>query len=372
MNSHIKFLFSFILIVLSCAVSAEQDDVLFPCFQYSDQDLNAIADLQSDLSIKKGDLKKWDQNVDEEFKETPGSFSKLRLLTYLYVAQNDAAALSLKVKGKLAGNLDALSYAVISLFLPDYKKPTDFKEDGYSNALKEIVLKKIRERVKKEDARQVRFHPPEKFKADFSIGLDTAKWNPWYALPTSAFLAPPPPTDKKVWDQQLKEIRESQDPMTEEKKHQIHLWAAMEKPEKSDWVAIANSYLFSKDIPLQKIIQVRFVLMVGLYDAFIVSFESKYKYLAIRPSMRDPTVHTEIAVPKHPSYPSNHSLTGALSATILSYFFPSESPDWNRLADEGGLSRIWAGIHYPIDDQVGRQVGKKIADNLLEHLFKQK
>lgn len=331
-----------------------------------------IKPLQSDFQLEKQDLQKWDQNINEAFKEAPASLTKVRLFTYLYVALNDAAALSLKAKGSYSGSLDPLSYAIAALFLPEYQKPTDFKEDDYSKALKEIVFERIQKRIEKENARQVSFHPPETFKEDFFIGLDIAKWLPWYSTPTSAYLTPPPPQDIKAWDQQLKEIRAMQDPMTEEKKHAVRAWAGMDEPDRSDWKDIANDYLFSHDIALSKILQVRFVLMVGLYDAFIVSFESKYKYLVIRPSMRDPTLHTEIPFPKHPSYPSNHSLTGALSAVILSYFFPSDSSQWNRLLNQSGHSRIWAGIHYPIDDLAGRQAGKKIGGNVLHQVFKEK
>jgi hypothetical protein len=40
--------------------------------------------------------------------------------------------------------------------------------------------------------------------------------------------------------------------------------------------------------------------------------------------------------------------------------FPQEAAYWQYLGEEAGLSRIYGGIHYPSDEQVGNQMGKRL------------
>ena len=41
--------------------------------------------------------------------------------------------------------------------------------------------------------------------------------------------------------------------------------------------------------------------------------------------------------------------------------FPKDAALWRYLGDEAGLSRIYAGIHYPSDERAGNQMGKSLA-----------
>jgi hypothetical protein len=77
---------------------------------------------------------------------------------------------------------------------------------------------------------------------------------------------------------------------------------------------------------------------------------------------------TVICTPKFPSYPSGHAVISGCSQVILSYFFPPEAGRLKELADECAISRIWGGVHYPVDGEqglrLGRQIGKIIVSVL--------
>lgn len=339
-------------------------------FEYSKEELEKLRKEKTAFQFSKEELKKWDAFIAKPFEEAPASLTLFRISTYLYVAQQEAAKLSEYAKGNLAGTLDPVSFKVITLFLPDLKKPEDYKEDGYSAALADMIGKKIEARIEKENSRRVVFHVSDELKDQYFVGLLVAKWLPWYAIPSTAFWPPPPPliSDTKFWDAQIEQIKQNQKPMTEKKEEAIKLWAGMMDPVDSDWRHIANNFLFSHRIPMRKILNVRSTLAMGLYDSTIVSFQAKYSYLVLRPSMYDPDLKTMIAVPKHPSYPSNHSVTSMAAATILSYYFPAEAERWQRIAEEACNSRIWAAIHYPVDDREGRKAGKKVAEAVLDEI----
>jgi membrane-associated phospholipid phosphatase len=66
-------------------------------------------------------------------------------------------------------------------------------------------------------------------------------------------------------------------------------------------------------------------------------------------------------VPNHPSYPSNHSTTSAGYAEVLAYLFPTRADFIRAVGKEAGDSRIWAGIHYQMDNMAGAALGKSVA-----------
>jgi hypothetical protein len=68
-------------------------------------------------------------------------------------------------------------------------------------------------------------------------------------------------------------------------------------------------------------------------------------------------------VPRHPAYPSGHSTVGGATAGILKRFFPASKDveALDDLADNAGLARMWAGIHYRADHDFGIALGEAVA-----------
>jgi membrane-associated phospholipid phosphatase len=97
------------------------------------------------------------------------------------------------------------------------------------------------------------------------------------------------------------------------------------------------------------------------FDAFIASQDGKFTYWYLRPHQLDPGVVPLFAVPNHPSYPSNHSTYSAATSEVIAYLFPGRADFIRALGTEAGDSRIWAGIHYPMDNVAGVQLGKSVA-----------
>jgi membrane-associated phospholipid phosphatase len=97
------------------------------------------------------------------------------------------------------------------------------------------------------------------------------------------------------------------------------------------------------------------------FDAFIASQDGKFTYWYLRPNQLDPAIVPLFAVPNFPSYPSNHSTFSAARSEILAYLFPAHADFIRAVGKEAGDSRIWAGIHYPMDNVAGVQLGKSVA-----------
>lgn len=97
------------------------------------------------------------------------------------------------------------------------------------------------------------------------------------------------------------------------------------------------------------------------FDVFIASQDGKYTYWYIRPSQLDAGITPLFAVPSHPSYPSNHSSFSTARAEVVAYLFPNHADVIRAAGKEAGDSRIWAGIHYPMDNMAGANLGKAVA-----------
>lgn len=124
-------------------------------------------------------------------------------------------------------------------------------------------------------------------------------------------------------------------------------------------------------------------------DAFIACWKSKYEYLLLRPVTYiqryiDPTFTTILGTPPFPAYTSGHSCEIGAGARIMSNLFTNGSGDYQftdysqlqhgftarsysnfeDMAQECADSRLYGGIHFPMDNRKGLQTGKAIGDNV--------
>lgn len=72
--------------------------------------------------------------------------------------------------------------------------------------------------------------------------------------------------------------------------------------------------------------------------------------------------------PRHPSYPAGHSTVGGAASAVLARFFPEHAAELDDLADNMGMARLWAGIHYRADHRFGLALGRAVAGLVLDQL----
>jgi hypothetical protein len=106
--------------------------------------------------------------------------------------------------------------------------------------------------------------------------------------------------------------------------------------------------------------------MIASDDSFIGCFEAKYHYLAPRPFQMDSNVDMLFLAPNHPSYPAAHGCGDGAAEAVLSYLFPSDATYFKERAEEGALSRLWAGIHFRSDLDAGLKLGRSVGQLTVE------
>ena len=135
-------------------------------------------------------------------------------------------------------------------------------------------------------------------------------------------------------------------------------------------------------------------MAVAENDAFIACWKGKYDYVLIRPVSYirryiDPNFNTVIGTPPFPAYTSGHSCEIGAGSRILTSLFTNGSGDYqftdysqlqygfyarsfnnfNQMAEECANSRLYGGIHYPMDNSQGLQLGRAVGDNVNKEIF---
>jgi membrane-associated phospholipid phosphatase len=184
-------------------------------------------------------------------------------------------------------------------------------------------------------------------------------WVPWVLTSASQFRPPPPPAPRSPQlAAELAEIKNYQ--RTPTSRRTSYKWAVV--PELREWIAITNLKIFESrlaDNP-PKAARALALVMVASNDAFIACFEAKYHYLQPRPFQIDPSVDMLFPAPNHPSYPAAHGCGDGAAEAVLSYLFPRDAGYFKERAEEGALSRLWAGIHFRSDLDAGLELGRSV------------
>ncbi len=287
---------------------------------------------------------------------------------YLAQSQKQFADLSEAVNGSYRGSFAPVTIAVVRLFDPTANIPRLQSRiyDEQTVAMANYVVENMRERLAEErtniHAYDVQIGPDKWFSRNGYYGITFGSVTPWNLERCNQYRCTRPSLADGQMHREINQIKGHMAELNPEKIEAIHYWA-----DHGNWEEIAENYMAEKKTPLSERLKVRATLITALSDSKAAAFDSKYTYWVKRPDQVDPSIKTVIPAPNHPSYPSGHSTIGKTAAVVLGYFFPENGRQWDSLATESGLSRIWAGIHYPMDHYEGVKLGDKVGRDAIKH-----
>ena len=165
------------------------------------------------------------------------------------------------------------------------------------------------------------------------------------------------------------------------------------------WNEITQSAALSRGLTTAQSARLFALLNLSLADSVIAFYDAKYTYNFWRPvtairaadprinaaTQPDPTWLPEVGnTANDPSYPGAHAVISAAAQTVLVAYFETDRfsldvtsevmPGVERHFDsfsaaehEASLSRVFAGVHFPTDEQTGEALGRRLAGFVVDH-----
>ncbi|CAN5526151.1 hypothetical protein BH23BAC1_BH23BAC1_49970 [soil metagenome] len=208
---------------------------------------------------------------------------------------------------------------------------------------------------------------------------------------------PPPPPDyslepTSVFWQETLEVYNTIKNLTAEQRNMAAFWSddpgnSATPPGHS--VAILKQVLEEEDASLALAAEAFAKVGMGVHDAFVSCWHTKYHYNLVRPitvirQYIDADFTIPLNTPPFPEYPSGHSVQSGASSRILTDLFGDNYAFTDHLhesrsdfdgrarsfnsfydfAQEAAISRLYGGIHFRSAIEVGLEQGKKIGSNI--------
>ncbi len=194
-------------------------------------------------------------------------------------------------------------------------------------------------------------------------------WRTWVMESGRQFRPPPPPRfGTPGFLEQVRQVIKAQDELTPEQKRAAKFWQGGEGTSLPPgiWIQVVLEQLRREPLTTPRATRLLASLTVGMADAGVASWDAKYTYWyprpenGIRDSGLDKSWKPYVETPFFPAYVSGHSTYSAAAGEVLAHFFPEDEELWRARAREAGFSRIWGGIHWPVDNVFGNRMGKRI------------
>ena len=210
---------------------------------------------------------------------------------------------------------------------------------------------------------------PGSWRGENPIAPVTGTWRPWVLARADEFRpAPPPAFNSEKVKADLAELKSfNRTPRTN---HRAIYWEVFGGARAHAlWNETARLKLLESGYDSATSARVLAALNVAFIDATIACWDAKYAYWYIRPSQLDAELKSLFPPPNHPSYPAAHGCLSTAAATVLAGLFPADRERLLARGKEAAEARVWAGIHYRFDIDVGQELGRKVAEKVLERSF---
>lgn len=180
----------------------------------------------------------------------------------------------------------------------------------------------------------------------------------------------PPVYGGTDFNRALSEVKSASDERTADQSAAINFWGGVPGTEAPAGIWQNRLYDVTKKYHLsdEEYAYAQMVLAESLADAFVECWKVKFIYWTKRPDMTDKSIETAMPNPPFPGYVSGHSTVSFTAAVVLSQLFPEDTKIFLNDAEEAKNSRLWAGIHFPYDNEEGEKLGKAVGQDVIRIL----
>lgn len=225
------------------------------------------------------------------------------------------------------------------------------------------------------------------------------------------FMGPPPALTSETYARDLNEVKAlgsaTSAVRTADQTLVARLWAVIgtTTTQPGVWNNLIGDLARARGLSGVETARLYALVNMAVHDGLLTTFSGKFVYgtwrpvTAIRAADRDGNASTDadpgwttlIPTPPYPSYPGNVACIGASAGRVLARFFGQDNIPFNvtwaaadgagvtrryngfrELADEGGRSRIYGGIHFTFDTLASFGVCTDLADYVFENSLRRR
>lgn len=198
-----------------------------------------------------------------------------------------------------------------------------------------------------------------------------------------------------IYYQQAMEIYILGNPLAEDNKWIAEYWhddfPGLTFSHPGHWIAITSQVIEKENPSIEKTLETYLKIGFALSDASVTCWNAKYKYNLERPETFinkyiDKTWSPHLPSPSHPSYPSGHAVCGSAATYILTQMYgsdyrmtdlshmgrtelkikPRSYASFQEMSLENSVSRMLLGVHFRMDCEEGRRLGKIVGKEILD------
>ncbi len=196
-------------------------------------------------------------------------------------------------------------------------------------------------------------------------------WRTWVMTSGRQFRPPPfPAYGSAAYRAQAQAVADAKRHLTAGQRKAALFWAGGQGTALPPgiWDQVVLGYLRREPQSLPRETRVLALLNVAQADAGIAAWDAKYGYWVTRPenAIRDLGIDRRwkplIKTPFFPAYVSGHATYSGAAGEVMAYLFPKDAALFRAKAKEAADSRVWGGIHFPLDGTQGLRLGRRIGD----------
>jgi len=189
-------------------------------------------------------------------------------------------------------------------------------------------------------------------------------WKTWVISSGRAFRLPPPP-DNQVTAKELRWVKDCISQRDQATLASIRFWDAGSPAYR--WMQQAEQSVVNAGLPAPLQTRALALVAAAISDATVSAWDSKYAYNRPHPFEMDASIAPVVAMPRNPSYPSEHAAAAGAAAAVLGYLFPEQATKFADMAEEAATSRVTAGVAFPSDVFSGLDLGQSVGRALIAY-----
>jgi len=194
-------------------------------------------------------------------------------------------------------------------------------------------------------------------------------WRTWVMSSGSQFRPPPfPRFGTPAYRAQAQAVVDAKRELTPAQRKAAQFWAGGEGTSLPPgiWNQVVLGYLDRQPETVPHEARVLALLNVAMADGGVAAWDAKYAYWVTRPenAIRELGIDRDwkplLDTPPFPAYISGHATYSGAAGEVMSYLYPDDADLFRARAKQAADSRVWGGIHFPLDGSEGLRVGEKV------------